>query len=236
MATSGSVDYTLTQSEVIYEALQLIGVYDPEETISSADFDTASRSLNMMLKTWSADGVKLWKRATATLTLVADQKSYTIGTGGDLVINKPLHIIEAYRTESDIDTPLDAISWQEYIELSSKATSSIPTQFHYQPGNTTGTLYIWPVADATAAANITINLTYYSYLEDMDAISNNFDFPTEWLETIAYNLAVRIAPKFQRPLSAIPEVAQMAQVLYQQLRSWDEEDTSIFFGVDFDQS
>jgi len=235
MATSGSVDFTLTQTEVIYEALQIIGVYDPEETIEAADFDTCSRSLNMMLKTWAADGVKLWKRKTATLTLVADQKSYTLGPGGDLVINKPLRIIEARRIQDSIDTPLMPISWQEYTNLSSKATASIPTQYHYQPGISTGTFYIWPVADSSAASNITVELSYFSYLEDMDAISNNFDLPTEWLETIAFNLAVRIAPKFQRPLSAIPEVVQFAQGLYQQLRSWDEEDTSVYFGVNFQQ-
>ena len=144
MATSGSVDYNLTQTEVIYEALQLIGAYDPEETVESADFDTCSRSLNMMLKTWAADGVKLWKRSTSSLTLVADQKSYTFGTGGDLVINKPLRIVEARRREDNIDTPLSPISWQEYTDLSSKATASIPTQYHYQPGTSTGTVYIWP--------------------------------------------------------------------------------------------
>lgn len=235
MATSGSVDYNLTQTEVIYEALQIIGVYDPEETIESADFNTCSRSLNMMLKTWAADGVKLWKRKTATLTLVVDQKSYTLGPGGDLVINKPLRIIEARRVENDIDTPLMPISWQEYTDLSSKSTASIPTQYHYQPGTSTGTFYIWPVADSSAASNITIELTYFSYLEDMDSINDDFDLPSEWLETIAFNLAVRVAPKFQRPLGMIPEVVQFAQGLYQQLRSWDEEDTSVYFGVNFEQ-
>lgn len=233
MATSGSINYSQSRTESIQEALELIGAYDPEETVSSADYDTCNRSLNMMLKTWSADGVRLWKRQTSSLTMVASQASYTLGSGGDLAIDKPLRFIEARRRDSnDIDTPLTAISWQEYTQLSDKTTTGTPTQYHYQPGRLLGTLYIWPTANSTIATNDTLEFTYYSAIEDMDTASDDFDLPSEWTETVAYNLAVRIAPKFQVPPEKLIMVSAMANSLYMQLTSWDEEDTSVMFGPD----
>lgn len=233
MATSGSVDFSLTRNQAIREALELAGVYEVGETPTPDDYDTCSRSLNMMLKTWATDTVKVWKRQTASLTLVASQQSYTLGPGGDLVIDKPLRIIEARRRASNVDTPVESISWQEYTDLSAKTTASKPTQYHYQPGLTTGALYVWPTADATTAADETLQLTYYSIVEDMDAASDDFDFPSEWTETVAYNLAVRIAPKFRVPLASMSDVVSIATNLYESLTSWSQEDSGVYFGVDY---
>ncbi len=234
MATSGSVDYAITRDEIISEALQLIGVLESGGTADSNDVTSAARSLNLMVKSWVADGAKIWKVSEGELTLVDGQATYTLGTGGDLVIDKPISIIEARRNEtsSNIDTPIFSMSRTDYMMLSSKALESIPTQYYFQPGLTTSSFTVWPVPGATEAANYTIKLSYYSLLEDFDASSDNPDFPIEWGETLAYNLAIRLAPKFGVNIATIPSVVGLAEELKAKLLSWDQENESVYFGVD----
>ena len=231
--SSGSVDFSLNRNDVIQEAMELIGVYDVGMGMSNEDISSCARSLNMMVKSWQAKDIKIWKISEGSLTLVASQSAYVLGPGGDLVIDKPLRIIEArIQDSSSIDIPLTKLSRTDYKLLSNKTTTGIPTQYYYQPGKTTGTLNIWPVPDATTAANYTGKVSYYSPLEDFDVSSDTPDFPSEWFGAIAYNLAVWIAPKFKVPLSSIPDVVGMAQDLLYIIETWDQEDVSVYFGVD----
>lgn len=237
MATSGSVDFAITRDEIITEALELIGRLASGDTAAAADVTTCAMSLNLMIKSWMADGVKIWKVSEGELTLVASQAAYTLGVGGDLVIDKPIRIVEARRnkTSSDIDTPLTAISRDEYMRLSNKTLESIPTQFYFQPGLTTSTFTLWPAPGTTEASDYTVKISYYSLIEDFDAAADNPDFPIEWGEALAYNLAVRIAAKFGVPPGAIPGVIALAGELKETAQTWDQEKTSVFFGVDFGQ-
>lgn len=79
MATSNSVNFSLARNELIREAYSLIGIAVDGEPLESDDIDKAARKLNIMLKAWMAYGIKLWKRNSQSLTLVAGQNSYTFG-------------------------------------------------------------------------------------------------------------------------------------------------------------
>lgn len=80
MATSGSTDFTRTRSQLIKGALRLIGVLRAGASPTTQQDTDAAEALNMMVKAWSADGLKLWVQTEATLFLVPDQQSYTFGT------------------------------------------------------------------------------------------------------------------------------------------------------------
>lgn len=82
MATSNSHDYTETANGVITEALSLIGVYDPGETLSSNDTTSALVTLNMMIKAWQSQGLGMWLKKEYSLFLQGDTISYSIGLGG----------------------------------------------------------------------------------------------------------------------------------------------------------
>lgn len=79
MATSGSIDFTVNRNNIIQEALELLGVASPGENIEPEDITTCSRSLNMMVKSWSAKGMHLWTEEEGTLFLVADQIKHLLG-------------------------------------------------------------------------------------------------------------------------------------------------------------
>lgn len=83
MATSGSTDFTLRRNEIVQEALELLGQFSVGETISAEDLASSVRSLNMLVKSWQAQGLHLWTKTEGTLFLAKGQQSYNLGASGD---------------------------------------------------------------------------------------------------------------------------------------------------------
>lgn len=88
MSTSGTVTYSVTEADIIKDALIEIGHLDPDETPTANDIVTARRKLNMIVKQWTsqldfAPGLKMWTRRTAYLFLQAAQTKYSLGPSGD---------------------------------------------------------------------------------------------------------------------------------------------------------
>ena len=83
MATSSSYNWSLTGTEIITEALELIGVLGAGGTLNSDDQATCLRSLNGMVKTYASKGIGLWKNVKASLIPSYEGYSYSIGPSGD---------------------------------------------------------------------------------------------------------------------------------------------------------
>jgi hypothetical protein len=225
VASSGSTNFSLTRNDIIQEALELIGVVAAEESPAAADVTTADRSLNMMVKGWQAKGINLWRQTEGSLSVTAATASFTMGTGGDYTTARPLRISSARLSVSSIETPLQEISREEYFSMPNKTATGRPSIFYYDPQLALGKIYLWPtVATGTTA---TLKFTYQRTIEDFDAAGNTPDFPQEWYECLAYNLAARLAPKFGTTVS--PEVAAIALGTLDDLMGWDREPASVFF-------
>lgn len=82
MSTSGSVDFSISRSDIIKDALTMIGEVDPDETVTGNRDASASRRLNLMVKAWMAQGAKLWAMRQATLFLSVGTASYSLGATG----------------------------------------------------------------------------------------------------------------------------------------------------------
>lgn len=225
MATSGSSNFSLTRNDIIQEALELLGILATEETPAAADVVTADRSLNMMIKGWMAKGINLWRQTEGSLTATAGQASFTMGTGGDYATARPLRISSARLSVGGIETPLMEMSRQEYFDLPLKTSAGRPSGYYYDPQLSLGKIYLWPVVASGVTA--TLKFTYQRTIEDFDAAANTPDFPQEWFECLAYNLAARLAPKFGTSVS--PEVAAIAIAGLDDLMGWDREPASVFF-------
>ena len=72
MATSGSVDFSRTRSEIITHALQVCKVLAEGETANSTQLSDGAAYLNMVVKWLQADGMPLWSLKTAYLLPVTD--------------------------------------------------------------------------------------------------------------------------------------------------------------------
>lgn len=83
MATSGTVTFSQTRDVLILDALVdagIIGVgYVPDSNVT----EFAQRTLNLMLKSWAAEGLHLWKIKDFTLFLEKADNHYLLGPSGD---------------------------------------------------------------------------------------------------------------------------------------------------------
>jgi hypothetical protein len=231
MAVSGSTDFSVNRNELILDALTLIGVRDMDESITNSDLQLASRTLNMMLKAWQTKGLQLWQRRSTSITMVASTTSYSMGpSGADVTVGRPLKIVEVRlrETSTSDDTILTKLTQNEYLEMSNKSTTGQPHSYYYDPQLTNGQIYLYPTPDTTTASDYTVQLTYHKPTDDMDAATDDFEFPQEWLEAIKYGLAVRLAPMYGVPLDVRKLLLLEFQPMLEEIESWDQEDGSIY--------
>ena len=83
MAVSASSDFSVNRDELISAAFRIIGILAPGDTPLAARVTTATQALNIMIKSWQADGIGLWLNQTVTLLLQADDIDYSLGPSGD---------------------------------------------------------------------------------------------------------------------------------------------------------
>ena len=139
MATSGTTTFSVTRNNIIEASLRLLGVLEEGAQPTSQAIESASMVLNMMLKDWMTDGIKLWTTHEIILPLVNNKNTYTIGpdAGNDLVDDKPLRLIQSFlrniSVTPNVDLPMTIISEQEYNILGAKKNTGTINTVFYKP-------------------------------------------------------------------------------------------------------
>jgi len=80
MSTSGSIDFIVNRDDIIIEALEQMGVLAEGQTPNANQLTSMSRTLNMMVKAWQADGLNLFALKKLYVYLEKDKKEYSIGS------------------------------------------------------------------------------------------------------------------------------------------------------------
>lgn len=83
MTTSGSVDFTMTARKVINSAFSKIGVKIAEQALQAEEFQDGMDALNLMLKSWQAQGLHLWSKEEGVIFLDVGKTDYLLGPAGD---------------------------------------------------------------------------------------------------------------------------------------------------------
>lgn len=119
MATSGSINFNVTRSDIIDHAFRLLAIYGEQESVSSEDTALASRSLNMMVKTWQVQGLHLWTETEATGILSEAIPSYlissTAGHFSEIMVETSISADEASGQTVLSISNTDNISANDYI-------------------------------------------------------------------------------------------------------------------------
>lgn len=232
MATSGTTSFSSNRDDLIAEAFLKVGVGSEGEALAAEYISVAARTLNYMVKAWAAYGLQIWKRKEKTVTLVASTNSYTIGLPSEY---KPLRVLDCSRVNTDgTSVTMTSLSRREWDDLPNFTTEGVPTSYFYEPLLTNGKLYVWLTPNTQAAADNTLKVVYQSYMEDMSGPLNDFDFPVEWLEALAYGLAVRLAPITGLPVQERYILRKEAEAALELVLGFDNENASLFLQPDRD--
>lgn len=224
MTVSAITSVTFTMNEIIEEAFDVIGVGAEGETLSADMYRRGRNSLRLMNMTWNTYE-NLWRKERDSLAMVAGQAAYVITP-------KPMRVTSARRklTLGGYETPMTEWSRQTYLDQPNKDSSpSTPVNYYYDPQRDVGTVYLWPAPQAAVAAANTIELDLLRPMFIVDLSNQSLDMPVEWQETVIYNLAKRLKLKYpvnDPRLSA--EIDDMADMLFAQLKGFDNEEVSIY--------
>lgn len=222
MATSGTINSTLTAREIIDTAAELIGAVSIGDTLPAEHAALGLKHLNWMLKTWQADGLcNQWRVEEVSISWPADTATVTLDTNY-------LDLMDVRRRISGIDTSLCRLSLSQYADLPNKATSGTPNSYTIRKTVSTLSMSIWPVPTAIT----TIMSDAARVIEDVTELSQNVDLPQEWLETVYVCLAARLTKPFRTHVSdpvLAQTVVQDAASMYARMKGFDDEAASVFF-------
>lgn len=215
MATSGTRDGAFTVQQICNEAMSLLQIGIGGETTGAEDLATCITTLKLMGRAWSLKGVKLFLNETQSVTLAN-------GTAAYAITKRPLHVFQAYRRASDNDVPVRLIAREEYSRLPDKTTSGPPSQVWIDRTVTATTAYVWPVPGAAeVSAAMTMRFDIKRPIEDVTAGSEDMEVPPEAIPAVTYNLAIWIAPKFNKTPSN--EVKMLAADTFSDFEGQDRE-------------
>jgi hypothetical protein len=188
----------MTGDQLILEALLLLGVRYPGQTISPEARTTSLLGLNMLLGEWNATGQAVYSVGRVTAALVNGQATLTAGPGGTFPTRPEK--IEAWASTtaggtSDDGKPVDALTFEALVDDAALTGSRIRA-LTYDAAYPVGTIRIYPIPNGGQ----TLSLWVWSQLAAVTDTALDLDFPPGYLKAILYNLAVDLAPKFGRKL------------------------------------
>jgi len=202
---STDYDFILTRNELIEESYRKIGVLSEYKNISSSELASGNRKLNLILKEWSDDGVKLWTEIVETTVTVAAQSYVSIPQTNGLSYVDIVHV-----NEDGNDRELQRLDKREYERITDKDASGIPDFFHQDV--TDNRVYFWPVPDAVYS----IRLYGVKTLKDWETEDDTGELAARWQNALKYALAVDLAEDYLSPISQIRDLRETAIIKYRQ--------------------
>lgn len=227
MATSGSTNWSLNRDQVITGALRKLAVLPSGGTPTAAQISDAAAALNALVKVMQADGMPLWKITSHTFTVTDGTATYNIGTGMTLNTSKPLRVLQATRTPSGGENiPLNVVNRYDFNNYPQNDADGPPVNLYYQPLNTYGVIKLWPTPDDSTT---TVTIHYQAMYEDMDSATDDFDFPSEWIQALIYMLAWSMAPEYSIPPTDRKTLSEEARYWHNYALSMGTEEGGLFF-------
>lgn len=193
-----------TAIQLITDAMGVIGVIGQNETPTSSESALGLRTLNSMLALWANDRTFAYTVTTNSKALTSGQASYTVGSGGDINITRPVTIDYAYVRLNNVDFPLQKLNSQDYSSIPFKDNQSFPSFFYYDQNFPLATIYIYGVP----SADMTLYLDTWTQLTQFSSLVNDLSFPPGYEMAIIYNLGKFLAPHYGVSLST--ESAEVA--------------------------
>ncbi len=203
-------------------------------SVTSSTGMTASDQILMELDDGSRDDTTIVSVDSATQITVTTSLS-SIASSGNFIYSftgttdeikhpEQIHNVRI-RKSGGTEIVITRLSRQEYYELNDKDSEGTPYTYYFDKQLANPVIYLWPEPDNLKE---TLRFDYLKTLEDIDATTDNFYFPDEWLEALTFNLAMRLAPAFGKE-AKLQVIVPLAQKFLDDAMRADEEDVSTNF-------
>jgi len=190
--------------DIITAALREIQVVSASETPDAEDSAWGLQKLQRAVDQFNARRDLIFSVSLQSFTLRANHAPHTIGPGGDFniplrpVLIKGAVFILNGASANPVDTPIHIRDSKWWLDNPLKSlTSQIVTDLYYDPSLTLGTLNFFPIC---TAAN-PIRLEFWNSLTQPITLDTILAFPQGYWEATVIDLAVRLCPSFEKPVS-----------------------------------
>ena len=189
-------------SDILQDAAEKMGVYASTELLSnnSSDQTRMFNVLNNMLDSWSNESLTCFEELEQSGVLVVGQSQYTIGSGGNFNVTRPLRIKDGPGAAYILDpngnkygvTVRPRDSWN-LISNPTEVTANVPTDIFYDPQYPLAVMNVFPIP------NISWTLFWDSYLPFtvFASVGTAVSLPPGYVKAMVDNLAVEAWPYFK---------------------------------------
>lgn len=119
MPTSGSVDFSVSRDNILYDALMMAGAMGPEDTPAASWVTHAARQLNKVVKALGSRGPSLWAKKVGYILPVSDTNTVLLGpSGGHATLSYDHTLVAVAAVETDTTIEVEdaaAFSASDYI-------------------------------------------------------------------------------------------------------------------------
>lgn len=198
---------TVKALDIINAAAFEIGALAGGEQLSSDDQAWVLQKLQRLIDRYNAREVMIYNVNFTVFTLnppATPLDPTTIGPGGNFDVNQRPVSIESIGLILDgtpgVELPLNCRDQDWWANNRIKGlTSTLPTDFYYSPDWPLGSIYFWPVPTASHQVRLQSRLV----LGETTAYDQNFSMPPGYWDLIVSELAISLAPSFEKTPSAV---------------------------------
>lgn len=185
-----------TARDIVKAAHRKINILGQGSTLTAEEANDGLEAMNDMIASWSTQKALIFTETKETFNLTG-ALSYTIGSGQDFDTTIPRSILSAYATYAGYDHPVQVIDANEFASISDKDLSGVPTQLYFDSNYPTATIYLYPIN----YGGTTLTLISLKPLTEFASLDTVYSMPPEYKRALIHNLAVEIAPEFEREAS-----------------------------------
>lgn len=221
-----------TGLDLITDAMKSIGAVSAGEAPTSGESADALVALNRMIDAWGADNLTVYTVGRTVKTLTSGIAPYTIGTGGDINIVRPVSINAAgiildSTASPTVEVPIDVLTVQRYEEVRTKGLSGSPAWAVYFDHAWTAGLGTVTVFGVPTTSTTQLVLYCPTALTTVALTGTTYTWPPGYEEALQYNLAIRLAAIFPSAPSRLPAIAKLAQDSLARIKRVNERPTEL---------
>jgi hypothetical protein len=214
---------------IINDAMHDAGYLQEGDQPNSEQLATHQRRLCDIINYEQTQGLKLFFLQDISVPIVANQSLYILSSTGDVLMTKPLRVIQGYMLDSVGQSKriLTALSWQEWTTLSQNTGNVGAINSYFVDKQATSLrVHVWQEPDAAEAVN-TMHLVLQVQAPNPANLESNTSFPQEWRVFLRWALADDICTG--QPQAIMDRCQERAAFYRDALENWDVEDTATTF-------
>lgn len=211
----------MTALELLRSSFRLAGVLHEGQGPNADDITDGLFVWNAMLDAWNLERFYMYTVQRAEFALVAGQQVYTIGTGANFNVPRPIKIESAGSIVQGDGTlpyekPIQMVTPEQWRDIQlKKIPSGMTDALWYQPALPNGLINLFPVPADSANK---IALYCWTQLGQIANAGVTITFAPGYVDAMRYLLAMKLAPEwFKMPKQEVIAMAASTRAVVMEI-------------------